>query len=274
MQRIELINKRLERIEQNVNNDDPFPAPETCHLGIDLGTADIVLIVTDGNGEPLAAFMEWADVVRDGIVLDYWGAIEIIRNLLARAEKKLGVQFERAIVSYPPGTDPMISENVVRALDLEIEALIDEPSSVCRLLQIDEGAVVDIGGGTTGIAVNKNHKLVYSADEPTGGRHVTLTIAGNRKITFEEAEKMKISQPTNQLFSVVEPVFRKMASIVRSHISDDGLKRIYLSGGTCCFPGIDRIFKDEFPEAEIIRPHNPLYLTPLAIASYRKDEVK
>ncbi len=37
------------------------------------------------------------------------------------------------------------------------------------LLQLDNAGVVDIGGGTTGIAIVKKGKVTYSADEATGG---------------------------------------------------------------------------------------------------------
>ena len=52
--------------------------------------------------------------------------------------------------------------------------------------------MVDIGGGTTGIAIVKQGKVTYSADEATGGHH-SLTLAGNRGIGLEEAEQYKRS---------------------------------------------------------------------------------
>ena len=69
----DLINGYLKEIEGIVNNDLAVSTPRVFRTGIDLGTADIVLIVTDETGRPLAAFLEWAEVVRDGVVLDYWG---------------------------------------------------------------------------------------------------------------------------------------------------------------------------------------------------------
>ncbi|MGD9486447.1 MAG: ethanolamine utilization protein EutJ [Calditrichaceae bacterium] len=269
MDQLKLVNDRLKKIEEIVNDSSPGNAPEKWHVGVDLGTADIVVIVTDENGEPHSAFMEWAEVVRDGIVLDYWKATQIVKELLEKTERKLNIEIKSAITSYPPGTDPRTSKNVIEAAGLIVEGIIDEPSSVAHLLNMESGAVVDVGGGTTGIAIVRDKKIIYSADEPTGGRHATLTIAGNQGISFEKAEEMKRNGQAASLKPIVEPVFQKMADIVRKHLENYDTKDIYLSGGTFCFPGIDKVFIDELTGKNIILPYNPLYLTPLAIASYR-----
>jgi len=269
---METVNVRLKKMEAVVNDVRPEKPPQKWHAGIDLGTANIVLTVTDADGEPVAAFMEWAEVVRDGVVVDYIGAVDIVRRLLQKASEKLGITIERAITSFPPGTEPRISRNVVENAGLQVEALIDEPSSVVRLLGIRDGAVVDIGGGTTGLSVAKEGKIVYTADEPTGGHHVTLTIAGNRHISFEEAEKMKRNGQAHGLLAVVEPVFQKMADIIRRHLQAFEVHTIYLSGGTFCFPGIVDVLRREIPDKQWILPHQPLFLTPLAIASYRSEQ--
>ena len=267
----DLINGHLKEIERIVNNDEPVSTPKVFQTGIDLGTADIVLIVTDETGQPLAAFLEWAEVVRDGVVLDYWGAVEIVKQLVQRAEQKLHIKIESAVTSYPPGTDPRTSKNVLIAAGLQVEAVVDEPSSVVHLLEMEEGAVVDIGGGTTGISVVRNKEIIYTADEATGGRHITLTLAGNRKISYEQAEALKRNGPADEIRAVISPVFQKMGDIVHTHIKDKNVKQLYFSGGTCCFPGISRIFQEELDGLEIIMPYNPLYLTPLAIASYKRQ---
>ncbi len=266
------VNRRLQLIERIVNDDHPQKVPSKIHVGVDLGTADIMVMATDESGEPLAAFMEWAEVVRDGIVLDYWGATQIVKRLIQRIEQKLSIHIQQAISSFPPGTDPRTSENVIQAAGLSVETIIDEPSSVVRLLNLKEGTVIDIGGGTTGLAVVKGGKIVYTADEATGGHHVTLTIAGNRKITYEEAEALKCNGQAENLLPVVEPVFQKMADILNNHIGKQTVQKIYCSGGTCCFPHMDRVLQEELPGKEIIMPYNPLYLTPLAIASYRVEK--
>lgn len=63
--------------------------------------------------------------------------------------------FSHAATSFPPGTDPRISINVLESAGLEVSHVLDEPTAVADLLQLDNAGVVDIGGGTTGIAIVK-----------------------------------------------------------------------------------------------------------------------
>ncbi len=267
--RLIVINSQLKKIEEIINDETPIKLKKSFRVGVDLGTSDIVVIVIDEDDKIVAAFMEWADVVKDGVVLDYWKAIQIVKTLIKKAENKCGIKINYVNTSYPPGTDPYISVNVIKAAGLEVKEIVDEPSSFASLLILDKGAVVDIGGGTTGISVVQNKKVVYSGDEPTGGHHLTLTIAGNQKISIDDAELMKRSDVKGELKSIILPVFEKMTNIVKYHIKDFDVDRIFLTGGTCCFPGIDNVFKDVFTGKQIILPYNPLYSTPLAITSYR-----
>lgn len=267
-QKMIFINSQLKTIEEIINSEIPVKLKSAFKVGVDLGTSDIVVIVIDENDNIAAAFMEWADVVKDGIVVDYWKAVNIVTSLIKKAENKCGIKIKSVNTSYPPGTDPYISINVIKAAGLEVKSIIDEPSSFAALLNLDNGAVVDIGGGTTGISVVQNKSVVYTGDEPTGGHHLSLTIAGNQKISLDEAEIMKRKDVRGELKSIVLPVFEKMTEIVKNHIQNFNVERIFLTGGTCCFPGIENVFNAEFPDKQIILPYNPLFSTPLAITSY------
>lgn len=262
------INSQLKMIEEIINSEKPAKLKTAFKVGVDLGTSDIVVIVIDENDNIAAAFMEWADVVKDGVVVDYWKAVNIVTSLIKKAENRCGIKIKSVNTSYPPGTDPYISINVIKAAGLEVESIIDEPSSFAELLNLDNGAVVDIGGGTTGISVVQNNTVVYTGDEATGGHHLSLTLAGNQKISLEEAELMKRKDVEGELKSILLPVFEKMTEIVKDHITNFNVDKIFLTGGTCCFPGIDDVFKAKFTDKQIILPYNPLYSTPLAITSY------
>src|SRR5437016_8924813 len=52
--------------------------------------------------------------------------------------------------------------------------------------------VVDIGGGTTDLAVFHDGEIYYSAVIPIGGNHVTNDIAQLLQVNIEEAERVKI----------------------------------------------------------------------------------
>lgn len=235
-------------------------------LGIDLGTSSVVTTAVDADGAPLGVRLAWADVVRDGVVLAFHEALRLVREQVASLEAELGCRFEAAATSFPPGTDARISANVIDAAGLRVSALLDEPTAVAALLGIEAGAVVDIGGGTTGVAVIEQGRVVYSGDEATGGHHVSLVLAGALNCPLEAAERYKREQGESA-WAMVRPVFEKMTDIVQTHL--DGrlpVRRIYLSGGSCSLPGVQALFADAFPAAQVILPQPCLFLTPLAIA--------
>ncbi|MEL7940352.1 ethanolamine utilization protein EutJ [Pseudomonas delhiensis] len=235
-------------------------------LGIDLGTSDVVSMVLDAQALPVAVRLDWADVVRDGVVWDFFGAVNLVRAQLDSLEQQLGVRFTRAATSFPPGTEPRISTHVLEAVGLEIASVIDEPSAVARMLRLERAAVVDIGGGTTGVAVVHDGEVIHSADEPTGGHHVSLVLAGHLGVPLEEAERRKREEGA-ALWPLVRPVFEKMADIVREHLQGQAVDEIYLSGGSCSLPGVQPLFAAAFPAQRVILPAPPLFTTPLAIAA-------
>ncbi len=247
-------------------NQAPAASESPLWLGIDLGTCDVVSMVVDRDGQPVAVCLDWADVVRDGIVWDFFGAVTLVRRHLATLEQQLGCRFTHAATSFPPGTDPRISINVLESAGLEISHVLDEPTAVADLLQLDNAGVVDIGGGTTGIAIVKQGRVTYSADEATGGHHISLTLAGNRGIGLEEAEQYKRSH-AGEIWPVVKPVYEKMAEIVARHIAGQGIVDLWLAGGACMQPGVHELFRQRFPALPVHLPQHSLFMTPLAIAN-------
>ena len=143
---------------------------------------------------------------------------------------------------------------------------MDEPTAANAVLQIRDGAVVDVGGGTTGIAVLREGRVVHTADEATGGTHFSLVIAGALNISFEEAEQLKIT-PREQLrlYALVEPVMEKVATIVARQIAHYDVGVIYMVGGTSMFTGIDRVV-ERVTGIKTLVPTKPLFVTPLGIA--------
>jgi cell division protein FtsA len=57
-------------------------------------------------------------------------------------------------------------------------------------------ALVDIGGGTTDIAVFTNGAIAYTGVVPVGGEHVTRDIAVGLRVSLEEAERLKVDWGT------------------------------------------------------------------------------
>jgi ethanolamine utilization protein EutJ len=255
--------------EREANRPNHYRGP--VHVGVDLGTANTVLIVLDDQRQPLAGSYRFAQVVRDGLVVDFVGAVDLLKRLKQRVERRLGFELAGAASGYPPGVpqaEVRATANVLRAAGLECSGLIDEPSAANNVLQIRDGAIVDVGGGTTGVAVVQDGRVVYTADEATGGTHFSLVIAGARNLSFEQAEQLKTDarqQPA--LFSLVRPVMEKVATIIRRHIADHPVDTIYLVGGSVAFPGMAAVV-EEITGVKTVVPGQPLFITPLGIAMH------
>lgn len=260
-----LINKFAESIQNNIKPQKG----QKLYTGIDLGTAYIVLAVVDENNLPVSGALEFAQVVKDGLVVDYIGAVDIVKKLKAQIEKRINCELVTAGVSYPPGTmqgDQKTVKYVAEAAGFEVVSMIDEPTAANNVLKISDGAIVDIGGGTTGIAIFKDGEVVYVGDEATGGTHFSLVIAGAYNIPFTKAEEIKKDLKRHkELFPIVKPVIQKVAAIIDKHIAGHEINTIYLVGGTSCFDGIDKLIEKELG-IPVIRPDNPLLVTPLGIA--------
>ena len=244
-------------------------SPASVHVGVDLGTAYTVLVVLDEHYKPIAGEYQFAQVTRDGLVVDFIGAVDLLRAMKSRIEKKLGFELTSGATGYPPGVpqaEVRATANVLYGAGLNCTGLIDEPTAANNVLQIKDGAIVDVGGGTTGIAIFKNGEVIYTADEPTGGTHFSLVIAGSTGKSFEEAEELKKNPNEQQrLFPIIRPVMEKVGSIINRHVEGHRVNRLYLVGGTCAYPGMDKVI-EEVTGVETMLPGNPLFVTPLGIA--------
>ncbi|MCM3765644.1 ethanolamine utilization protein EutJ [Neobacillus niacini] len=246
------------------------------YTGVDLGTACVVLAVLDESYRPVAGAYRYADVVRDGMVVDYIGAVNLVREMKRELEVKVGSQLMYAAAAIPPGTDELDGgavKNVVQAAGFELTNLLDEPSAANEVLKMQNGAVVDIGGGTTGISILKDGKVVYVEDEPTGGTHFSLVISGAYKLPFANADQYK-RDPKNhkELLPVLKPVIEKISSIITRHINGHDVKEIALVGGTACLAGIEEIIEKK-TGIYTHKPRNPMFVTPLGIALKCTQEI-
>ena len=132
------------------------PVTGALKVGVDFGTAYTVVVALDADDRPLAGAAEFADVVRDGVVVDFLGALDLLTRLKARVEARLGRALTSAHGAYPPGIpedDARAVRHVIEAAGMECSGLVDEPSAANAVLGLRDGVVVDVGGGTTGIAL-------------------------------------------------------------------------------------------------------------------------
>lgn len=263
-------NDAILELEELIREKKANPYTGELKIGVDLGTANIVVAVVDDHNRPIAGAMQGASVVRDGIVVDYLGASQIVKDLKAQLEEILGIDLThaKAATAIPPGIlkgNAKIIANVVDSADFLVTNVIDEPTAAATVLGIEDGAVVDVGGGTTGISIIKNGQVIFTADEATGGTHMSLVLAGFHHISFEEAEDLKKYEAQKKVFPIIKPVVEKMASIVNRFLVGFEVDVIYVVGGACLFDDFEKTFEHE-TGIKTIKPVEPLLVTPLGIA--------
>lgn len=249
----------------------PVEIGKNCQIrvGVDLGTAYLVLVVLAEDGTPLAGEWQFAQVVRDGLVVDFVGAVDLLRGMKQRVERRIGYQLTQAATGYPPGiplAEVRATAHAVEAAGMICTGLTSEPEAANNVLLLRDGVIVDVGGGTTGIAILRDGQVVHTADEPTGGTHFSLVIAGALNITFEEAEALKLNLSEQaRLQPLVRPVMEKVASIILHHTKGWNVRSITLVGGGSAFQGMADVVQ-EYTGIQTQIPAKPLFVTPLGIA--------
>ncbi len=247
-----------------------FSGAKELYAGVDLGTYKAIAIIVDEKGRPRAANMRRAEVVRSGMILDYIGALRLVRELMAEVRARSPLPIEKGATSYPPQTESGNIETtryILEGADLSVLAILDEPSAANLVMGLHNGAIVDVGGGTTGIAVVQQGKVVYSNDEATGGVHLSLVLAGSLRVSYEAAERIKQDPERNrEILPVVRPVIDKISSIVQKYLAPYGnVERVCLVGGTCELDGFAEVVAKNLG-LEVFRPAMAQVVTPYGIA--------
>lgn len=254
--------------------------PGPYRVGIDLGTSSIVIAVVDEAGNPAFGAFAYNEAIKDGLVVNFLDSVAIVKRLKAEAEEYLGVALIYAAAAVPPGTigrNRDIVGNVLESAGFEVSAIVDEPTAAAVALNIKDGIVVDVGGGTTGVSVLKNGEVVYVSDEPTGGHHMNLVVSGYYHIPIKEAEALKRDhRRENEVFPIIRPVVEKMATITANALREvAGTEKLplFIVGGASNFTDFAETFT-KYIHSAIYKPMYPEYVTPLGIALSSIPEVR
>ncbi|MBT4964167.1 MAG: cell division protein FtsA [Francisellaceae bacterium] len=172
--------------------------------------------------------------------------------------------------------------NCIRRCDLEVDDIIlQQLASSAAVLTEDEKhlgvCMIDIGGGTTDVAVYFDNALQHTAVLPIGGNQVTHDLAVALRTSTEHAESIKIkhayamadmgleemvdipnmgenrlqSISSNEIAKVVEPRIEELFILVRDELRKIGLEGSFgtgvaLVGGTAKMKGIVELAESIF----------------------------
>lgn len=145
---------------------------------------------------------------------------------------------------------------IAEGLQRELLSVIVEPYSVSRCFEMEDGGdmsaiFIDIGGGSTDVALVQNGGIIGTKMYGIGGRVFTKRISKQFHVPFLEAEKMKLEYSGRKLTGLTH---NKVEKIIAGDVSTwlEGLhfalagftnvemlpRRIYLSGGGSLLPDI------------------------------------
>ncbi len=116
-----------------------------------------------------------------------------------------GKQMEVTVFNtFAPLTHVGALQTIASELDLDLLATVAEPYAMARCCASDEiyefgGVFIDIGGGTTDVALVRNGGIEGTRMFPIGGRAFTRKLAAQFGISFAAAEELKLQHSRDQL---------------------------------------------------------------------------
>ncbi|MGI9303429.1 MAG: pilus assembly protein PilM [Gammaproteobacteria bacterium] len=141
---------------------------------------------------------------------------------------------------------------------VDIEAYAVENALQLLVSQIPGGgegqtiAVFDIGATMTSLDVMSDHRLVYTREQPFGGKQLTEEIMRRYGLSYEEAglHKKEGGLPENYVPDVLEPFKETIAQQVNRFLQffysasqNSTVDHIILAGGSAATPGIDELIE-------------------------------
>lgn len=128
-------------------------------------------------------------------------------------------------------------------------------------------ALIDIGSTKGIMNIASNGVPVFTRGISIGGSQITEGIRDHFKVSYEEAERLKLGElspnfPVDEIEGIFISSVRNWVSECKraidfyySNYPDKAIEKIYLSGGSCRIPGLDRVFQENMGVAvEIFNP--------------------
>ncbi len=128
--------------------------------------------------------------------------------------------------AFAPLTHYGALQTIAAELHKDLIAIAAEPYAVSRCIDYEEGGkmggiFIDIGGGTTDIALVQDGTLMGTKMFTIGGRIFTKRLAQSLNVSFQEAEAVKLSYSNNTLE-------KNSSKIVKESMESDA--EVWLSG--------------------------------------------
>jgi len=260
-----------------VNVAGGHPASQTIGVevaiaGHEVGDTDLRRVLDQGQLYDAASDRRLIHSIPVGYTIDGSRGIRDPRGMYG---ERLGVDMH--VVTAAAGPVRNLSTCVARC-HLDIRALVVSPYAAGLASLVDDEmdlgvCVVDMGGGTTTLAVFFDGNVVYTDSIPIGGQHVTSDIARGLSTPLAHAERMKtlygtcVPSPADEreqitvpqvgeedqaqantipksiLVGIIQPRLEETFELVRSRLETSGFdkiagRRIVLTGGASQLTGV------------------------------------
>jgi cell division protein FtsA len=240
--------------------------------GREIADSDLRRVLDLGHAMKEPADREAIHSIPVGFSVDQSRGIRDPRGMYGQ---KLGVNMH--VVTAQAGAVRNLA-NCIGRCHLEIGGLVVSPYAAGLACLVEDESelgvtVIDMGGGTTGVAVFFDGNLVFTDTVPVGGGHVTNDIARGLSTPLAHAERMKTlygcaiassaderemiavpqvgeddeSQahhvPKSLLVGIISPRLEETFEMVRDRLEQSGFdkiagRRVVLTGGACQLPGM------------------------------------
>lgn len=237
----EITEEDVERALQNAKENLSLPKDREI---IHIATRQFIIDGEEGIKHPEGMFAQHLEVEAHIVT----GATTFLNNLMKSVELA-GVEVEDLVFQSIAA-----SESVLEEAEKDIGIML-----------------LDIGGGTTDLAIFKNGNICFSSSLPIGGNHLTSDIMIGLRTTLEEAERLKREKgyaiasqvdpdeaievrmvardepkylPRRILAEIIEARLTELFQIVgremaKSKVGDILSGGVVITGGTALLPGID-----------------------------------
>lgn len=227
-----------------------------------------------------------------------------IKSLLGHKGKKAAVEL---IAAFLPS---LVVESLYSVMDisgLDVSSLTLEPIAAMNVIippevRLINIALVDIGAGTTDIAISQNGSIVAYAMATTAGDEITEEIIQKYLVDFETAEEMKLTSPDEdvvftdilgfehsityaEFFESLSSAVEQLADTIAENIlatNGNSPAAVFLVGGGSLIPNLSSLVADKLkiPHNRVaiggqtyqknvsvgkIKANSPEYVTPIGI---------
>ena len=271
----QMSNSRIDKVFLNMS----CGTPQSTRVDVELAVAghqirdtDVRRVLDHGSAQYNGTDRELIHCIPTGYSIDGGNGILDPRGMYG---DKLGVNIHLVTAAVGPSRN---LNTVIDRCDLDIEDRVVTPYASGLACLVDDEkdlgvTVIDMGGGTTSIAVFLESQVVYVDTLPLGGNHVTSDIAKGLSTPVAKAERLKtvygsvMQSPgdarellkvplvgeededsanevtKSMLVQIIQARMEETFELVRSHLDSSGFgksagRRVVLTGGASQLEGV------------------------------------